>query len=382
MGRAAEGTGPLKDIAFNSSHGFFGGPRGSQIFDMDLEGNLLTIPRIIERITGLSHDHLDHISVQCLILNEDRPKIASALESINQGAPMVICEADLLSEKEGSHPVEMVLAPKFSGKEMIGIWGAIKDISRRTALERELKWAKDIQTASQNFLSDLVPVMTREIRQPLTTILLTLEMMDSGFFGELTPSQREKVVQLIEQVDRVKGILSDALSASKEIDTKLSLEKETISLMEILNDVISSRSHLLDERSLKISYQFPAEDIKVEADRKTLVQVVSTLVDYSIKATPEGGQIRIEIADDGENAMFSISDTGSGLTEEEVLKLFEKFRLDGHDDAGKMADGLSIYIAKRMIEGHGGHLWCESFPGIGSTFIFTLKRSGFRNECP
>ncbi len=381
MGRAAEETGPFKDIALDSSHGFFGGSRGSQIFDMDLEGNLLTIPGIIERITGLPPDHLDRISVQCLILNEDRPKIASALESINQGAPMVICEADLLSEKEGSHPVEMVLAPKFSGREMIGIWGAIKDISRRSTLERELKWARDIQTASQSFLSDLVPLMTREIRQPLTTILLTLEMMDSGFFGELTPSQREKVFQLIEQVDRVKGILNDALSASKEIDTKLSLERETVSLIETLNDVMSSRSSVLNEKDLKISFQFPTEEVKVDADRKTLTQVISTLADYSIKATPRGGQIRVEISDDGENAMFSISDTGNGLTEDEVLKLFEKFRLEGQEDAGKLADGLSIYIAKRMIEGHGGHLWCESFPGIGSTFIFTIKRSGLRKEC-
>jgi signal transduction histidine kinase len=258
----------------------------------------------------------------------------------------------------------------------------MKDISKRSTMERELKWARDIQTASLNFLSDFVPLLTREIRQPLTTILLTLEMMDSGFFGDLTTTQRDKVLQLIEQVDRVKGILNDALSTSKDIDMKLSIEKEPVSMMEILNEVMSSRSSSLEEKALKVSYNFPIEEMKVEGDRKTLAQVVSTLVDNAIRASPSGGQVRVEIGDDGEDAMFSISDTGNGLTEEEVLRIFEKFRLEDRFDPSHVAEGLSLYIAKRMVEGHGGDLWCESFPGIGSTFIFTIRKVISEKECP
>jgi len=381
MQRATGDAGPGKDITFNTSQRFFGSVFGSPTFDMDMDGNMLTIPGILESITGFSHEDLDRFSIKCLILNEDRQKVATAIESIKDGAPVVICEADILSEKEGSHSVELVFAPKFTGGEMSGICGAVKDISSRSSLERELKRARDVQTASQKFLSDFVPLMTREIRQPLTTILLTLEMLDSGFFGDLSLSQRDKVVQLIEQVDRVKGILNDALSASREIDMNISLERSPIPLLETVEGVISSGGGPIEERSIKVSFNYPLEDIRVEADRKTLAQVVSTLLENSINASPVSGQIRIEISEHGENAMFSISDSGNGMPEEDIPKLFENVMNDRTRGSTHLADALSLYIAKRMIEGQGGRLWCESFPGIGSTYIFTLKKAVPVAEC-
>ena len=341
-------------------------------FEVDADGNFTKVPSILERICGFSKDELYLLSLQNVVLVEDRARVQEALERVLEGERIVVEEIEIFSEKTGSHPVELIILPLKKNGSTNGAWGAVKDIGSRKDMEMKLETASSIQKASMTFLRDYVSLMSREIRQPLTTILLTLEMMDSGFFGEMTAQQKEKIDQLMALTDRLKSILEEALSASKNIAEEIKLDRRMVSLRKVIRDVLREKQDLLKERNITVITNFPEGNINVPADRKTIVQVVSTLIDRSVEVSPRGGDILVELEKKGPFLQLSVADSGEGLSEEAVETLFDRIHIDRERESGHFKEGLNLYMAKRIIEKHGGRIWCESFPGLGSSMLFTL----------
>jgi signal transduction histidine kinase len=100
-----------------------------------------------------------------------------------------------------------------------------------------------------------------------------------------------------------------------------------------------------------------------------LKTVLANLVDNAIKFTPEGGEVMVEAQRKKDHLVVQVRDTGPGVAEEDLPKLFEKFFQADHTKPGI---GLGLSICKRLVEAHGGEIWCESEPDRGSTFSFTL----------
>jgi PAS domain S-box-containing protein len=342
------------------------------VFEIDESGNFTSVPPEIEKITGFSKEELYLLSLSNVVFIEDRPKVLKAIEGILNGKRIVISEIEIFSEKTGSHPIELIMLPVSDEGKVTGVWGVMKDIEGRRDIEERLEETKEVQEASRQFLRDFVSLMAREIRQPLTTILLTLEMLDSGFFGNINDQQREKIDQLISLVDRLKSILVEAISTSKDIGEDIKIERRMVSLRDIVLDTIKERESLLKEKEIKVQTSFPKEEKRVPGDRKALLQAVSTLVDNSIRLSPDGGHLMVEIEEKNDDLQFSIADSGEGIPEEEIDGIFDKLHIDQDKETGSFKEGLNLYMTKRMIETHGGRIWCESFPGLGSSFLFTL----------
>ncbi len=342
------------------------------VFKIDKDGNFTSVPEAMEKITGFTKEELYLLSLSNVVFIEDRPKVLSATEGIFKGKKIVISEIEIFSEKTGSHPVELIMLPLEEDGNINGVWGVMKDIKGRKEIENILEETREDQEASRQFLRDFVSLMAREIRQPLTTILLTLEMLDSGFFGDENDQQKEKIDQLIALVDRLKSILIEAITTSKDIGEEIQLERRMVSLKRVVLDVLEDREEILRKRDLKFQASFPQIDERVPGDRKALIQAVSTLVDNSIGLSPDGGHLIIELEVKNAEIQFSIADSGDGIPEDEVGRIFDKLHLDQSKETGSFKDGLNMYMTKRMIETHGGKVWCESFPGLGSSFLFTL----------
>lgn len=342
------------------------------VFEIDGSGNFTSVPPEIEKITGFSKEELYLLSLSNVVFIEDRPKVLKAIEGILKGKRIVISEIEIFSEKTGSHPIELIMLPVLDDNKVTGVWGVMKDIEGRRDIEERLEETKEVQEASRQFLRDFVSLMAREIRQPLTTILLTLEMLDSGFFGNINDQQRDKIDQLISLVDRLKSILVEAISASKGIGEDIKIERRMVFLRDIVLDIIKEREGILKEKQIKVQTSFPKQEKKVPGDRKALLQAVSTLVDNSIRLSPDGGHLMVEIEEKNEDLQFSIADSGEGIPEEEIDGIFDKLHVDQDKETGSFKEGLNLYMTKRMIETHGGRIWCESFPGLGSSFLFTL----------
>lgn len=111
-------------------------------------------------------------------------------------------------------------------------------------------------------------------------------------------------------------------------------------------------------------------DMMVSCDRERVLQILSNLGGNAIKFTPQGGSIFIEVQDGGHEARISVRDTGQGIAEEELPRIFDRFwQAQQKNRAGI---GLGLSIAKGLVEAHGGLLWVESKLGAGTTFFFTL----------
>ncbi len=341
-------------------------------FEIDLEGHLLKVPPLMVEITGFSQEELGLLSLQNIIFTDDRNNLMSAIGSIAGGAPLVIIELELFSEQSAAHPVEVIMLPKRNGQEIDGAWGVLKDIKGRKHLEESLERTREVQGRSQRFLSDFVSLMAREIRQPLTEILLTLEMLHSGHFGDVNDGQKARMDQLISAVDRLKGILNQAIETSKEAGRELKLEKDTIDLNEVLKGTLIEWDVLMGSKGIKSEITLPERPVMVPLDRKAMQLAIDNIIEHSLGQLPNGGLIRIDLEQRKEAILITLSDSGPGIPEDEVGQLFERFHVDRNREGGSFLKGLSLYMTKRIIETHGGRIWCESFPGLGTSFLLTL----------
>jgi two-component system sensor histidine kinase VicK len=109
------------------------------------------------------------------------------------------------------------------------------------------------------------------------------------------------------------------------------------------------------------------------ADKALLTEVLLNLVDNAIRYTPENGGVRLRVKQEGQSLVFSVSDTGVGISEENVEKLFRKFsRIENPLSNRERGSGLGLYFAKGIVEKHGGTIWVRSATGQGSTFFIRL----------
>ena len=160
------------------------------------------------------------------------------------------------------------------------------------------------------------------------------------------------------------------------------LEPEDLALRPVLEKLLDGLRVLAAEKGQQLAWDWDPELPLVRADRKRVERVLANLVGNAIKYTPAGGRItigadvrRVGPEREGAAAMarFWISDTGSGIPEEDRLRVFEKFqRGSEHEIEGIPGTGLGLAIAREIVEEHGGRIWIEAAPGGGCTFLFTL----------
>ena len=342
------------------------------IFEVDREGNFIIVPPDLERITGFTKEELELLTLQNIIYSEDQPKALNAIESVFSGSSLTIQEVSLFSEGTGSHPVELILLPRKVGEKTETVWGAIVDIGDRVILMERIAALTEGQDRLKSMMRDFVNLMTREIRQPLTSMLLTLELLESGQYGDVSPKPKEKIVNLIEMIERTKDILNDALEMSRNIGDEYKLERKAISLRDIVSDILQARSSKINAKQLALKTAFRDNEMLVNADRKALFQVIETLIDNAIEASPPKGDLIVELDTYQGEVQFAVSDSGDGIPDTELEGIFDRLNLDPNKERASLSGGLNFYLAKRMIIKHGGRIWCESFVGLGSTFFFAL----------
>lgn len=250
---------------------------------------------------------------------------------------------------------------------------AIKRAELHSKLEESLERVKEADQMKSRFID----IFSHELRTPLTSLRLYLEMIQMEKYGEISEELQEKVLLLQEATDRLQEIIDQTLTSSRILKEKLILNKTEVFPQEVIEEVVSCLKPLWEEKNQHITVEydsFPA----VPADRDALRKVVNALLGNAIKYSEKGSTITVEICDNPEEVIVAVSDEGMGIPPEYQEKIFEEFfivpsrmefaRLDGRT-------GLGLFIARGIVENHGGRIWVES--GLkGSTFCFTLPKSG------
>ncbi len=221
--------------------------------------------------------------------------------------------------------------------------------------------------------SAFVSIVSHELRTPLTSIKGFAENLLQGLAGSLNEKQNYYLSRIQHNADRLTRMLNELLDLSKIEAGKMELRPAWLSLQELVADLLEGFQPLTQGKSI-IMEVFSMESIpKVRADRDKLYEVLANLLDNAIKFTPSGERIQIsaQVVDE-QYVKVGVSDTGCGISEEHLLKIFDKFYRVQSGSGHVAGAGLGLAIAKGLIELHGGTLAAQSVPGKGTQFYFTL----------
>ena len=235
--------------------------------------------------------------------------------------------------------------------------GMLKDITERKELDR----VKD----------EFVSVVGHELRTPLTSIRGSLGLLAGGVMGELPAEAAGMLSTAISSTDRLVRLVNDILDIERMDSGRAETEVAPVRASELVESSIQAIEGMA--REVDVNLRAEVEDALVTCDADKIVQVLTNLLGNAIKFSPIGGTVDVAFAAVGEEALFSVTDSGRGIPPSQLESIFGRFnQVDASDAREKGGTGLGLAIAQRIVEQHGGRIWAESTEGEGSTLTFTF----------
>lgn len=243
----------------------------------------------------------------------------------------------------------------------------IRDISERKALE---KAAQAALAAKLEFTG----MVSHELRTPLAAIKESVSLVADGLVGAINKKQKDLLIVTKNNVDRLARLINSVLDFQKLETGMAKFDMQSDSINNVIEESYEMMLPLAQERGLDFSLSLDKNIPNINFDRDKIAEVLTNLVNNAIKATKKGG-IGIIATIDGDFVKVAVKDSGVGIKEEDIPKLFKEFFQIKREPGGT---GLGLSICRDIINGHYGKIWVESEFGKGSTFYFTLPIRGGR----
>ncbi|MCJ7812964.1 response regulator [bacterium] len=228
--------------------------------------------------------------------------------------------------------------------------------------------------------SDFISVVSHELRTPIAIMRGGVSLCLDGIAGTINDQQKELLIDTLESIDRLGRLVTDLLDVSKIEAGKVKLRRGSIDMCTIVKKILNGFEPQMKEKDIQFITELPEGELKIFADGDKVTQIFNNLISNAIRFAGKGEKIVIKVEDGDEFIQCRVTDTGVGISEQNLSKLFSKFeqfgRPEGSDYKGT---GLGLTIAKGLVEKHGGTIWAESEMGKGTTFWFTLKKIPFPN---
>lgn len=213
----------------------------------------------------------------------------------------------------------------------------------------------------------MLALVSHDLRSPVQVIRCAAELLREDVSGRLAISCLDKITRSVIHMTR---LLDDLLDIARIESGTLSTAQTSCDAAEIVQEVCEARRAAARERQVELICRVPYTLPPIYADRDRILQVLSNLIGNAIKFTPARGRIEVAVEEQGSEVLFVVTDTGPGIPDEDMPRLFERF-YKGSTSVREGA-GLGLAIAKGIVEAHGGRLWVESVVGVGSFFFFTV----------
>ena len=224
-------------------------------------------------------------------------------------------------------------------------------------------------TKRREFISNV----SHELRSPITSI--------KGFIGGILdgviPRDRENYYLKIvyDEVDRLARLVNDLLDMSAMESGKFNLAITEFDINQVISLCILNLEHKIQEKGLSVKATFHNNRAYVLGDRDRIIQVVTNIIENSIKYSNDDGEIKIDVYSKGEKVYVDIFNSGECIEEKELNKIWDRFYKSDKSRTNKLSTGLGLPIVRSILSQHNEDIWVKNIEGKGVSFIFTLKKS-------
>ena len=259
--------------------------------------------------------------------------------------------------------IEVNMAPYWKGSDFAGMVCTIRDITERRKIEDELKKSERLKTEFMN-------IAAHELKSPVTPIKGYLDLIISD--KDASDKVKDWAKVSLRNAERLLKLVNDILDVSRLDTDTMRFEMERLETLEILKEIVEDMKPVIEKKSLKFLIKIPHDLPNIMGDRHRLSQVLKNLLGNALKFT-DHGYIGIEAQKRDDHILIIVSDTGVGISKDELKKIFNKFyQAYTGDDRKNEGTGLGLFICREILQKHDGEIWVESELGKGSQFFVKL----------
>jgi len=238
----------------------------------------------------------------------------------------------------------------------------------RGAIERR-RLLREVQDLRANFTSMLV----HDLRSPITVVSAYAELLAQGGAGAVSDRQRHLLVKIQESCGRMVRLIGEILDLSKLEAGKLHLDRQRFDVADLASEVVERFGPSAQSKGIDLAIRRPPDPVYVFADPGRVDQVLMNLLGNALKFTRRGGGVTVDVVACGPEIEFSVTDSGPGISADELPLLFERFSQTSAARAtATPGSGLGLLICRHLVEAHGGRIWAESELGKGARFVVRL----------
>jgi len=347
-----------------------------------MDGQIRVLNPAWEKTLGFSELELRSRPMLDLVHPDDRSRLADAVQRLLAGAELDAIEIRVCS-KNGSYKCVTFNATPVPRQGLIFV--AAHDVSDRKQLEEQLREQnlaleetnRRVEAANR-MKSEFLANMSHELRSPLNGIIGFSELLCDGRLGPVSDRQTEVLGRVLNSAKHLLQLINDVLDLSKVEAGHLEFHPEILSSSKLIQEVTGILGGLAATKRIRIETGIAPEVATVVTDPGRLKQVLYNYLSNALKFTGDGGRVEVNLRAEGPGDFrLEVSDTGVGISAEDIEKLFVEFRqLDSGKAKRFQGTGLGLALTKRIVEAQGGRVGVESTPGVGSTFFVVLPRMG------
>jgi PAS domain S-box-containing protein len=350
--------------------------------DPDGSGHREWLTDSFKHLTGYTNEEIDARGLFDLYHPDDKDRVLESLEHLKQGQPSE-GEYRIITKSGESRWVYITRFPEWNEQEQrtVRFYCVARDITGRKQAEQverdreRLKIALESERQLSQIKNKLMMTISHEFRTPLATIQASSDILQR-YFDRMTSEQRAGHAATIEnQVKHLTGMLEDITFAVQNASGQISprfertdLTEETRKVVEDTRRALSNGHNLLCEAP---------QTVECMVDLKLFRRIMHNLLSNAVKFSPNGGDIRVEVLNEGDCAVVRVHDQGIGISSEDQSRLFQPF-FHGSTSGIIEGAGMGLSIVNDCVALHGGSITVASEPGVGSTFTIRLPMTAIK----
>jgi signal transduction histidine kinase len=242
---------------------------------------------------------------------------------------------------------------------LYGVLMLLQDVTQFTELDR--------------MKSDFIATLAHEFRTPVTSINMSVDILNQGLLGPLNERQKELIMSAREDCFRLSKLARELLQLSKLESGRVALRNEELDLRTLIDATLRPLLVQFGEKGVRLVTDVPENLPRIVADEQQMTWVITNLVTNALKYTDAGGSVALRVRAGDADVQFEVEDTGVGIPREHLESIFDKFvQVRRTNDATPGSVGLGLSIAKEIVEMYGGRIAVRSDVGKGSVFTVRL----------